>query len=69
MAKIRPVKLIQAPGGFRCCPFQGVGSVFVDSLWMLCVWSLFCNNSVISDLSSSTITEEERDGRVTLIVF
>ena len=47
---VAPVKCMYAPSGLGCCPFQGGGSVAVDSLfcvtshcvWGFWVWSLFC---------------------------
>ena len=40
---------VVAPSGLGCCPFEGGGSVYVDSLFIVapivvgrfCVWSLF----------------------------
>ena len=44
--KVWPVKCIEIPVGFDCCPFWGNGSVAARLLlfcFLVCVWYLFCN--------------------------
>ena len=41
-----PVKSIEAPSGFGCCPFKRGGSVVVDSLLIVTPIVGFCNGSM-----------------------
>ena len=55
-----------SPSGFGCCPFQGGGSVVVDSLLIVTPIVRFCNCSVFCVLfyvhsGFATISMEKRD--------
>ena len=59
--------LILYKSGFRCCSFQGGGSVVVDSLWIVtpivgfCNCSIFCCVLICVHSSFATISIGKRD--------